>query len=258
MVFQAGLLSTATPKQPPAESAMTGKPTPAKPTNKAIEWLKAIVWTVAAWLVLTTFLVQAYRIPSPSMERTLMVGDVLFVNKFLFGAKLPFVDVRTPAFREPRRGDIVVFKSPIEDSMLVKRLIGVGGDTIEMRAGVLLRNGQALEEPYAQSTDPGWSLDLPTRQMMRAMQLPHYVGDSAASYLPDVHDWGPLRVPQDSMWMMGDHRDQSRDSRFWGLVPRRNVRGTPVLIYYSWDPYSYRPLPFLSAIRWNRLFTVPR
>jgi signal peptidase I len=242
---------------------MTGTPTatPAptpKKSSKAVEWLKAIVWTVVAWLILTTFVVQAYRIPSPSMERTLMVGDVLFVNKFLFGAKLPWIDVRTPAFREPRRDDIVVFVSPIEDSMLVKRLIGVPGDTIQMRAGVLLRNGNPLQEPYAQSTDPTWQVDPATRQMMRGMQLPHYVGDSADSYLPDVHEWGPLVVPNDSLWMMGDHRDQSRDSRFWGLVPRKNVRGTPVLIYYSWDPTSYRPVPFLSAIRWSRLFTIPR
>lgn len=229
-----------------------------EPKSKLVEWIKAIVWTVAAWLLLTTFVVQAYRIPSPSMERTLLVGDVLFVNKFLFGAKIPFVEARTPALREPRRGDIVVFKSPIEDSMLVKRLIGLSGDTVEMRAGTLYRNGRALEEPYAQSTDPQWRVDDFTRRAMRAMQLPHYIGTDPEGYLPDVHDWGPLEVPGDSLWMMGDHRDQSRDSRFWGLVPRRNVRGTPVLIYYSWDPGSYKPLPFLTAIRWSRLFTVPR
>src|SRR5690606_4853729 len=158
----------------------------ATPKSKVIEWIKAIVWTAVAWVLLTTFVVQAYRIPSPSMERTLMVGDVLFVNKFLYGAKLPLVDVRTPAFREPERDDIVVFVSPIEDSMLVKRLIGVPGDTVQMRAGVLLRNGAPLQDPYAQSTDPTWRVDPATRQMMRGMQLPHYVGDSADSYLPDV------------------------------------------------------------------------
>jgi signal peptidase I len=231
--------------------------TAAKP-NKVMEWVKAIVWTLVAWFLLTTFVVQAFRIPSPSMEKTLLVGDVLFVNKFLFGAKLPLVDARTPAIREPRRDDIVVFLSPVEDSMIVKRLIGVPGDTVEMRQGVLRRNGAALQEPYAQSTDPGWSADPGSRQAMRAMQLPHYVGADPANYLPDVHDWGPLVVPGDSLWMMGDHRDQSRDSRFWGLVPRKNVRGTPVLIYYSWDPSSWKPLPFISAIRWSRLLTIPR
>lgn len=228
------------------------------PPNKLVEWAKAIAWTLAAWFLLTTFVIQAFRIPSPSMERTLLVGDVLFVNKFLFGAKIPFVDARTPALREPRRGDIVVFKSPVEDSMIVKRLIGVPGDTVAMRAGVLLRNGQPLEEPYAQQTDPAWSADQATRLLMRRLQLPHYAGPDPDAYLPDVHDWGPLVVPPDSLWMMGDHRDQSRDSRFWGLVPRRNVRGTPVLIYYSWDPASWKPLPFLSAVRWSRLLSVPR
>lgn len=232
--------------------------TTAATPNKLVEWIKAIVWTLAAWFLLTTFVVQAFRIPSPSMEKTLLVGDVLFVNKFLYGAKLPFVDARTPAIREPRRDDIVVFLSPIEDSMIVKRLIGVPGDTVEMRQGVLRRNGVALQEPYAQSTDPEWSADPGSRQAMRTMQLPHYVGPDPASYLPDVHDWGPLVVPGDSLWMMGDHRDQSRDSRFWGLVPRKNVRGTPVLIYYSWDPASWKPLPFFSAIRWSRLLTIPR
>lgn len=231
---------------------------PSTPQSKLVEWVKAIVWTVVAWVLLTTFVVQAYRIPSPSMERTLMVGDVLFVNKFLYGAKLPLIDVRTPAFREPRRDDIVVFLSPIEDSMLVKRLIGTPGDTVEMRSGALYRNGVALVEPWAQGTDPAAHAEESTRMGMRQRQLQHYIGPDPDGYLPDIHDWGPLVIPQDSLWMMGDNRDQSRDARFWGLVPRRNVRGTPVLIYYSWDPSSYKPLPFLSAVRWSRLFTVPR
>lgn len=234
--------------------AVPSKPKP----SKLVEWIKAIVWTVVAWVLLTTFVVQAYRIPSPSMERTLMVGDVLFVNKFLYGAKLPLVDVRTPPIREPRRDDVVVFLSPIEDSMLVKRLIGTPGDTIEMRDGALYRNGVALVEPWAQSTDPAATVDESTRLEMRLRQLPHYIGPDPDGYLPDVHHWGPIVIPKDSLWMMGDNRDQSRDSRFWGLVPRKNVRGTPVLIYYSWDPSSYKPLPFLSAVRWSRLFTVPR
>jgi signal peptidase I len=121
----------------------------------------------------------------------------------------------------------------------------------------MYRNGKALEEPYTQNTNPTWTLDDYTRQQMRAMQLPHYIGPTPAEYLPDVHDWGPLLVPKDSLWMMGDHRDGSRDSRFWGLVPRTNVRGTPVLIYYSWDASSYRPLPFFTATRWGRIFRVP-
>jgi signal peptidase I len=226
--------------------------------KKLLEWVKAGAWALGIWLVLSTFVVQAYFIPSPSMEKTLLVGDVLFVNKFLFGAHVPILNARTPPVREPVPGDIVVFMSPIEDSILVKRLIAVGGDTIEMRQGAMYRNGKALEEPYIQNTNPTWTLDDYTRQQMRTMQLPHYIGPTPAEYLPDVHDWGPLVVPKDSLWMMGDHRDGSRDSRFWGLVPRRNVRGTPVLIYYSWDAGSYRPFPFFTATRWGRIFRIPR
>jgi len=226
--------------------------------KKLLEWIRAAAWALGIWLVLSTFLVQAYYIPSPSMETTLLVGDVLFVNKFLFGAKVPLINAHLPAVREPRHGDIVVFISPIEDSTLVKRLIGMPGDTLQMRAGVLYRNGKALEEPYAQSLEPDNALDPGTRSEMRALHLPHYVGADTANYLPDVHEWGPLLVPPDSLWMMGDNRDHSRDSRFWGFVPRQNVRGTPIIIYYSWDAGSYRPLPFFTATRWHRLFHIPR
>lgn len=229
-----------------------------KVKKKTFEWVRAAAWAIGIWLLLSTFIVQAYFIPSPSMETTLMVGDVLFVNKFLFGAKIPFINAHLPAFRQPRRGDIVVFISPIEDSILVKRLIGVPGDTLQMKAGVLYRNGKALEEPYAQSLNPDFSEDSVTRGEMRALQLPHYIGPDAAHYLPDVHEWGPIVVPHDSLWMMGDNRDSSRDARFWGFTPRTNVRGTPIIIYYSWDATSYRPLPFFTATRWGRIFHVPR
>jgi len=226
--------------------------------TKVWEWIRAGAWALGIWLVLSTFVVQAYFIPSPSMEKTLLVGDVLFVNKFIYGAKIPFINAHLPAVRQPHRGDIVVFLSPIEDSMLVKRLIGVPGDTLQMRQDVLYRNGKALEEPYAQSLDPEWSADSATRLQMRAFQLPHYIGPDPAHYLPDVHDWGPIVVPPDSLWMMGDNRDSSRDSRFWGFAPRRNVRGTPIIIYYSWDAGSYRPFPFFTATRWSRIFHIPR
>jgi signal peptidase I len=229
-----------------------------KAKKKTFEWIRAAAWAIGIWLLLSTFIVQAYFIPSPSMETTLMVGDVLFVNKFLFGAKVPFIHAHLPAIRQPRRGDIVVFISPIEDSILVKRLIGIPGDTLQMKSGVLYRNGKALEEPYAQSLSPEFSEDSVIRGEMRGLQLPHYIGPDAAHYLPDVHEWGPIVVPRDSLWMMGDNRDRSRDSRFWGFTPRGNVRGTPVIIYYSWDASSYRPLPFFTATRWGRIFHVPR
>jgi signal peptidase I len=226
--------------------------------KKSLEWIRAAAWAVGIWLVLSNFVMQAYFIPSPSMETTLMVGDVLFVNKFLFGAKIPFINAHLPAFRQPRRGDIVVFISPIEDSILVKRLIGIAGDTLQMKAGALYRNGTMLEEPYTQHLHPEIAADSFTRGQMRVLQLPHYIGADAAHYLPDVHEWGPIVVPKDSLWMMGDNRDESRDARFWGFTPRGNVRGTPMIIYYSWDASSYRPLPFFTATRWGRILTIPK
>lgn len=226
--------------------------------KKTLEWIRAAAWAVGIWLVLSNFVMQAYFIPSPSMETTLMVGDVLFVNKFLFGAKIPLINAHLPAVRQPRRGDIVVFISPIEDSILVKRLIGVPGDTLQMTGGVLSRNGKVLEEPYIQTSPTGYATPPDVRADMRRLQLPHYIGADPASYAPDVHDWGPIVVPHDSLWMMGDNRDESRDARFWGFTPRSNVRGTPMIIYYSWDAGSYRPLPFFTATRWSRIFHIPR
>jgi signal peptidase I len=229
-----------------------------KVKKKAVEWIRAGAWAIGIWLVLSNFLLQAYYIPSESMEKTLLVGDVLFVNKFLFGAKIPFLKAHLPAVRQPRHGDIVVFISPIEDSILVKRLIGLPGDTLQMKAGVVYRDGAALVEPYAQSDNPAAEADSVTRGQMRMLQLAHYIGPDPQHYLPNVHEWGPIVVPRDSLWMMGDNRDESRDARFWGFTPRGNVRGTPMIIYYSWDGSSYRPFPFFTATRWNRILRIPK
>ena len=219
-------------------------------------WAKSIAIALAVWLVLSTFLVKAFRISSGSMERTLLVGDFLFVNKALYGAEVPLVGGRLPGVREPRRGDLVVFRSPIEDSILVKRLIGVPGDTVGMVAGGLVRNGRPVPEPYVQhlgSGDPE-----PPDPGMRQWQLRFLAGSDPAGYHPTSRDWGPLVVPRDSFFMLGDNRDGSRDGRFWGFVPRRNIQGRPMIVYFSYDPGHWRPLPFLTAIRWKRLFTRPR
>jgi signal peptidase I len=218
-------------------------------------WAKSIAIALAVWFVLSTFLVKAFRISSGSMERTLLVGDFLFVNKALYGAEVPLIGGRLPGVREPRRGDIVVFRSPIEDSILVKRLIGVPGDTVGMVGGELSRNGRAVQEPYVQHLGSGQPE--PPDPEMRRWQLPFFVGKDSAGYHPTSRDWGPLVVPRDSFFMLGDNRDGSRDGRFWGFVPRRNIQGSPVIIYFSYDPGHWRPLPFLTAIRWKRLFSLP-
>jgi signal peptidase I len=208
-------------------------------------------------MFLRTFVVEAFRIPSGSMEHTLLVGDWLFVTK-AYGAEVPFTDRRILTWREPGRGDLVVFNSVEGDFPVVKRVVGVAGDTLGMVRGELYRNSRRLSEPYVIHTDPLRGEGPAERARMRAWQLPHLAAAPAAGYAPDVHDWGPLVVPPDSFFVMGDNRDNSVDSRYWGLLPRGHVRGRPALIYYSYDPTHWLPLPFLTAIRWNRLFTHPR
>ena len=163
-----------------------------------------------------------------------------------------------PAIREPRRGDLVVFHSVEEDLAVVKRVMGLPGDTLSMRDGVVIRNGVRLSEPYI-TPPPALRSESPeVRARMRSWQLPHFAGSAPAGYDPDLYQWGPIVVPPESLFVMGDNRDQSYDGRYWGFLPRRNVRGAPLVIYYSYDPASWRPLPFLSAIRWGRLGTWPR
>lgn len=222
-----------------------------------MDWVKSISIALVAWFLLRTFLIEAFRIPSGSMQNTLLVGDFLFVNKFLYGAEVPLLKKRLPAVREPERGDIIVFDSVEEDLKVVKRLIGVGGDTLEMRAGVVFRNGTRLEEPYVVNSDPGQSADPLMRAQMREWQVRHFAGPVPRGYQPDLHDWGPVVVPKDSLFVMGDNRDGSYDGRYWGFLPRINVRGTPVLVYFSYDQQSVQSMAFLTEVRWGRLLSTP-
>lgn len=225
--------------------------------SRLLEWLKTAAFAFGVWLLISTFLVQGYRIPSESMEGTLLPGDWLFVTKALYGAEVPLLDRRMPAVRQPRQGDIVVFHSVEEDLMVVKRVIGVAGDTLSMQDGRVIRNGLPLAEPYVLAP-PALRTESPeVRARMRRWQLPHYAGTTPADYQPDLYRWGPIVVPPESLFVMGDNRDQSYDGRYWGFLPRRSIRGAPLLIYYSYDPATWRPLPFISAIRWGRLGARP-
>jgi signal peptidase I len=222
------------------------------------DWTKTIVVALAIWFTFSTFILQAFRIPSSSMEGTLLIGDVLYVNKMLYGAEVPLLGKHLPAFREPRRGDILVFDSVEEEGLkVVKRLIGVSGDTLAMRAGTLIRNGQPVDEPWVLSGNRHMEPDVVGAAKMRAWQLPRLILPDSAAYAPDPNNWGPIVVPPDSFFMMGDNRRESYDSRFWGFLPRRNVRGQPLIIYYSYDAETYKPLPFVTNIRWGRLFSHP-
>jgi signal peptidase I len=218
------------------------------------DWTKSIAVALVVWFLLRSLLIEPFRIPSGSMENTLLVGDWLFVNKAIYGAEVPFTHYTLPASREPRRGDILVFDSVEEPGLkVVKRLIGMPGDTLAMRHGRLVRNSHEVAEPYVQHVDLTRSEQPMRRVQMREWQLRHLAGVDPATYEPDLQDWGPIVVPRDSFFMMGDNRENSYDSRYWGFLPRGNVRGRPMFVYYSYDAESWRVLPALTAIRWGRI-----
>ena len=222
------------------------------------DWVKSIGVALVVWFFLRTFLVEAFRIPSGSMENTLLVGDFLFVNKLLYGAEIPLIHKRLPPVREPIRGEILVFDSVEQEGLkVVKRLIGVPGDTLSMENAQLYRNGARIDEPWVIRTDSTANADPAGRAQMRGWQIKAYVGRQPDSYAPDLNNWGPIVVPRDSFFMMGDNRDGSYDGRYWGFLPRANVRGRPLIVYFSFNPDTYKPLPFLTNVRWRRLFALP-
>ena len=191
-------------------------------------YLEAIVWALLLTAVLRTFVIQAFRIPSESMVKTLLVGDFLFVNKFEYGAKVPFTQIRLPGLRPPHRGDIIVFQFPQDPSKdFIKRCIAVGGETLEVRDKHVYVNGRALTEPYVVHADST-------------------VRPAGFDYRDN---FGPFTVPPGDLFMMGDNRDNSNDSRYWGPLDMSLVKGRAMFIYWSWD--GQRALP-----RWNRLFRV--
>lgn len=240
---------------PPADTAPPSGST--RFTRWVWGWVKSIAVALAVWFVLSTFVVQAFRIPSNSMERTVLVGDFLFVNKMLYGAEVPLAHKHLPAIREPVHDEIVVIKSPKEDLLLIKRLVGLPGDTMAMADGKLIRNGKTIPEPYVTLSGTPPEVDPATADTMRRWQVKFLINTPPDTYHPDLRNWGPLVVPPGHVMTMGDNRDQSYDCRYYGFIPRDNLKGAPLFIYFSYDPSSYRPLPFLTAIRWGRFFSSP-
>ena len=223
-------------------------------------WGKSIAIALVIWFFLQAFLLKSFMIISDSLEPTLLIGDALFINKALYGAEIPFTNSRTPAFREPRCGELIVFEG-VEEPVLtiVKRVIGVAGDTLQMRQDSLFRSGEYVPEPYAKHVDPTARMDQAQRLAARRWQAPYLVDTvDVANYLPDLRDWGPVVVPEGHVFAMGDNRDASYDGRHWGFLPRQNIQGHPMFIYYSYDPNHWRPLPFITAIRWGRLLHRPK
>jgi signal peptidase I len=188
------------------------------------EYVEAIVIALLLALVIRTFVVQAFKIPSGSMIPTLLIGDHILVNKFIYGIKIPFTEKKILMFNEPERGDVIVFKYPENPKKdFIKRVIAVEGETIEEKDKVVYVNGKVMNEPYAHHYD---------------------------RYLrPGGHDprdtFGPVTVPEDKVFVMGDNRDQSYDSRYWGFVDLHDIRGEAFIIYWSWDTNDW--------VRFNRI-----
>jgi signal peptidase I len=216
------------------------------------EWAKIVIFAVALFVVIRTFGVEAFKIPSGSMERTLLVGDFLLVNKAIYGAEIPFTSLRLPALRAPRRGDVIVFQYPLNmQQSYVKRLIGLPSDTVEMREGELYLNGRMQREQYVFRSHPNGE---PTEEEFQ-WQNPYLVRTAEASvvYHPSRNTWGPLIVPQKSYFVLGDNRDNSADSRYWGFVADSLIRGRPLIVYYSYERDASHRFPWLTNIRWSRL-----
>jgi signal peptidase I len=215
------------------------------------EWVKSISVAILLFLIIRTFAIEAFKIPTGSMESTLLIGDFLLVNKAVYGAQVPFTGMRLPAFDDPERGDVVVFEYPLDPSKnYVKRVVGLPGDTVAMRRGDLYVNKERQDESYVQHTQPGGDYWDPSF----VWQKDYLASDvDRGTYRATRDDWGPIVVPDGKYFVMGDNRDNSQDSRYWGFVDRTLIKGRPLVIYYSFDRSTLRPLPWLTEVRWGRV-----
>jgi len=234
----------------------------------AWEWFRSVVVALFLFVVIRSFFVEAFKIPTGSMEGTLLVGDFLLVNKLVYGAEVPFTGVKLPALRQPSRGDIIVFQWPVDPTKnFVKRIVGLAGDTLEMREGNLIRNGKALKESYVLHTSASGgdvSDDEFNWQQAFLLSAHHPVSttprspmgvaslEASPGYHPSRNNWGPLVVPDKNYFVFGDNRDNSLDSRYWGFVADSLVRGQPMVVYYSYDPDGAVKLDWLTRVRWQR------
>lgn len=220
-----------------------------------VDWLKSLSLALVLFVLVRATLVEAFKIPSGSMEGTLLVGDFLLVNKLVYGAELPLTHKRLPAIRAPHHGDVIVFNWPTDPTKnFVKRIVGMAGDTLEMRGGTLIRNGAEVVEHYARRNDPEAD---PAGEEFR-WQRAYLVATARASsrgYHPSRNNWGPIVVPAHHHFVLGDNRDNSLDSRYWGFLPDSLVRGRPLFVYYSYAPDSVAIFDWLTRIRWERLGT---
>ena len=189
------------------------------------ENIEAILVAIVLALFIRTFIIQAFKIPSGSMKETLKIGDHILVNKFIYGVKIPFLQTTIIPITNPKRGDIVVFKFPEDPSKdFIKRVVGVAGDVVEVRDKKVYVNRKLLNHDFGIHTDS-------------------YIFPASAQ---PRDNFGPVVVPPHSLFVMGDNRDQSYDSRFWGFVDLKAVKGKALMIYWSWDKKNF-------GVRWNRI-----
>ncbi len=192
------------------------------------ENVEAIVVAIILALFIRTFIVQAFKIPSGSMKETLQIGDHILVNKFIYGVKLPYLQTTLIPIKNPQRGDIVVFEFPEDkDKDFIKRVVGVAGDVVEVRNKQVSVNGALQQGSFIVNSDP------------------HVFPGN----LQPRDNFGPITVPEHSLFVMGDNRDHSYDSRYWGFVDLKAVKGKAFIIYWSWDKDNF-------GVRWGRLGNI--
>lgn len=204
---------------------MKAKSTQIKKKSTFREYAEAIIIALALAFLIRTFVVQAFKIPSGSMEPTLEIGDHILVNKFIYGIKIPFTSIRLFPLDKPKRGDVVVFIYPLDPSKdFIKRVVAVEGDTVQIVNKKLIINGTEVPDPHAVYKD---DTVFPAEVQKR-------------------DNFGPVTVPKGCLFVLGDNRDRSLDSRFWGFVPIEDLRGKAFIIYWSWNSQE-------TSVRWKRI-----
>jgi signal peptidase I len=194
------------------------------------EYLQPILIALLIALFVRAFIVQAFKIPSGSMEPTLLVGDHILVNKFIYGIIIPYTHIRLFSYEKPKRGDVIVFLYPLNPSKdFVKRVIGTEGEKVQIIQDRVYVNDRLIDDPWG-----------------------HFSYKWPAAYLSMMENFGPIVVPKDSFFVLGDNRENSDDSRFWGFVPLNEVLGKAFVIYFSWNQ---RAEDLWDKVRWSRIGT---
>jgi signal peptidase I len=244
------------------------KPVNEKPRETTVEFLASLAGVLVTGLFIITFVLQAFEIPSSSMEDTLLIGDHLFVNREQFATPTRWMGRLMP-YRDVRRDEIAVFMSPEQPGLfLVKRIIGVPGDRIHLRDDVVYRNGEKLVEPFVRHKRDARNLYTDNFPAIPPLEYYGVRNERWAEELPSHVVGDDIVVPPDSYFAMGDNRDVSYDSRFWGFIPRQNVIGRPMFVYWSFetpsDQYEMRDwddrvkflahivIHFFDETRWSR------